>query len=700
MRYRSAGGILVVGTVVFGFLASAQPFQKQVYPFAMLRDGQPVEHPFTGGFYNPAHQFVDIDGDGDVDLFILEMNDGSFSFYRNGGTAQNPQLRFEIPSFTLPVVRDWFRFADIDNNGTMDLLTSGDSVANSVTIYKNTGSAASPQFTLFTRALRDSAHQIVDAQLQCIPALADIDGDGDLDFFSLNPGIGTINFYQNIGTQGIFLLAFRTSRWQNIQICTGCLEAGDNPLHGPGSMYFADVDADNDFDLFYGDLFDPGLFFYRNNGAPCCAQMDSVSGRFPQTDPILTAGFNQPTLVDIDGDGDKDLFISVLPPLQQVDNFWFYRNTGTPLNYHFVLETKNFLQTFDVGLQSSPALVDIDGDGDLDLFVGDLIGRVAFLRNTGTSTFPVFVLEDTAFISNPNQFGYIPQFADLDGDGDYDMVLGHFFGNIEFYRNVGTPTQPQFQRELSFFDSVNVGNQSFAAPAFFDIDNDGDLDLFVGKQDGRIAFFRNGGNAQQWQFVLVTSSFQNINVGANSRPQFVDVDGDGKPDLLAGSRDGGVFYYHNDGPTGNPTFTLVTSSFGGISPMQEVAATCADIDGDGDMDMFVGNYRGGMEFYRNQRLSNAVTPPNGLPLVAELDQNYPNPFNPITHFGFRIVDVGLVILRVYDILGQEVATLVNEVKQPGEYEVMWDASGFASGVYLYQLQAGSVAQTKKLVLLR
>jgi hypothetical protein len=83
-----------------------------------------------------------------------------------------------------------------------------------------------------------------------------------------------------------------------------------------------------------------------------------------------------------------------------------------------------------------------------------------------------------------------------------------------------------------------------------------------------------------------------------------------------------------------------------------------------------------------------------------LDQNYPNPFNPRTEIGFQITDHGLVTLRIYDLLGREVATLINEVKQPGMYAVPWDGSGCASGVYFYRLSTGNFVQTRRFVLLR
>jgi len=113
----------------------------------------------------------------------------------------------------------------------------------------------------------------------------------------------------------------------------------------------------------------------------------------------------------------------------------------------------------------------------------------------------------------------------------------------------------------------------------------------------------------------------------------------------------------------------------------------------------------------------AVNEDKPLPEVFVLEQNYPNPFNPVTHFGFRLPagqagisdfsaaggsasGEGFVSLKVFDVLGRDVATLVNEVKQPGEYMVRWDADGFPSGVYFYRLTAGLFSDTKKLILLK
>lgn len=90
----------------------------------------------------------------------------------------------------------------------------------------------------------------------------------------------------------------------------------------------------------------------------------------------------------------------------------------------------------------------------------------------------------------------------------------------------------------------------------------------------------------------------------------------------------------------------------------------------------------------------------GRPTEYRLHQNYPNPFNPGTTIQYQIPEAGFVTLKVYDLLGNEVAELVNAEKEPGYYEVKFNADKLASGVYLYKLQAGSFSQTKKFSLLK
>jgi hypothetical protein len=95
-----------------------------------------------------------------------------------------------------------------------------------------------------------------------------------------------------------------------------------------------------------------------------------------------------------------------------------------------------------------------------------------------------------------------------------------------------------------------------------------------------------------------------------------------------------------------------------------------------------------------------VTESPMMPMEYRLEQNYPNPFNPETVIRYSLLVTGPVTLKVYDVLGREMATLVDEVKQPGEHRVLWNAGNYSSGVYFYRLQAGSYSGTKRLLLLK
>jgi hypothetical protein len=99
-------------------------------------------------------------------------------------------------------------------------------------------------------------------------------------------------------------------------------------------------------------------------------------------------------------------------------------------------------------------------------------------------------------------------------------------------------------------------------------------------------------------------------------------------------------------------------------------------------------------------LTSAISKTEERPAEFQLYQNYPNPFNPSTTIKFQIPQSSFVTLKIFDLLGREVATLVNEEMKPGSYERQFGGTWLASGVYLYRLQEGSFSQTKKLLLLR
>ena len=162
--------------------------------------------------------------------------------------------------------------------------------------------------------------------------------------------------------------------------------------------------------------------------------------------------------------------------------------------------------------------------------------------------------------------------------------------------------------------------------------------------------------------------------------------------LFAGTYGGGILLSTNSGASWTPAST------GFLLPLYVYALAIAGTN------LVAGTGSGVWSRPLSEMVTSVQRQSTHLPTQFSLDQNYPNPFNPATTMSFVISHQSFVTLKVYDMLGEQVATLVNEVKQPGEYTVRWNAAsatgGLPSGVYFYRLQAGSFTETKKLLLIR
>ncbi len=153
----------------------------------------------------------------------------------------------------------------------------------------------------------------------------------------------------------------------------------------------------------------------------------------------------------------------------------------------------------------------------------------------------------------------------------------------------------------------------------------------------------------------------------------------------------GLYYSIDSGLTWTEIQTQV--SYKGISSIVFAPTPISDV-----YTLYLSTFGDGVLWI--QPLLPGVDDENNLPKDFALFQNYPNPFNPITNIGFRIAEFGFVSLKVYDVLGREVATLVNEEKFPGVYEVEFNASQLSSGIYFYKLQTEAYSLTKKMIYLK
>jgi hypothetical protein len=184
----------------------------------------------------------------------------------------------------------------------------------------------------------------------------------------------------------------------------------------------------------------------------------------------------------------------------------------------------------------SPEFGDLDGDGDMDLLVGDFNGFIQYFENTSSGNNLTFTfIEEVGDIDLSGNS--VPTFGDLDNDGDLDMLIGQLNGSLVYYQNIGSVTQYNFQ--ASTFDDIQVENNS--APELFDVDGDGDLDLMLGSDDEGILDFRNRGSANTFEFQQ-TSNLGLPKIGVNTKPALGDLFELGKIDLISGVSTGGVYH--------------------------------------------------------------------------------------------------------------------------------------------------------------
>jgi hypothetical protein len=426
-----------------------------------------------------------------------------------------------------------------------------------------------------------------------------------------------------------------------------------------------------------------------------------------------------------------------------------------------------------------PALVDIDADGDDDLFTGEYEGKIRFYRTGENIPAPGWTkVTENYFAIEADDYSS-PEFGDVDADGDPDLLVGRKDGKIEFYRNVGSPQSALWNPEYDQLSSVDVAG--YASPSLADIDGDADLDLLVGQTYGKIYFYRNDGTSQVPLWILVTDQFESIDVGWYSFPTLGDLDLDGDLDLLVGNDEGRISFYLNDGSPVEFSFVPWAVLHDSLIVGERSTPTLSDFDSDGDLDLFVGQAAGGLHYYKNLalnsirgRVSDGVNPLLhevvylsgdrndstrtdsaghyefvGLPVgdycvfrepetfqycfsplesdtfdvnfigVTQVEEiresdfpdkpqlwpNYPNPFNPATNITYFVPWDGEVELTVYNLKGEKVKELIHGPQTKGRKSIPWDGEDsrgrpVASGVYFCRLKTTRHSEIIRMVLVK
>jgi len=595
------GGALITGCASTGSLDAADAtsgptFVREVEPFAIVDSlGQAYQLPFQGGFNVPRPQFADMDNDGDQDMFVQEES-GRIIHLENTGSAAAPRYTWRSSAWKGLDTGEWYRIVDLDQDGDMDILT--EERFSYIRYYRNDGTLEEPNFVVAVDTLMDATGTPIFADRQNIPHIVDIDCDGLLDLF-IGRVTGTITRYESVGDDenGVPRFRFVTDRWEDIEI------VGENvSLHGANTMNFADVDLDGDLDLFWGDFFEAGLLLVRNLGSCASPSLRSEPVNWPLNDPVETSGYNAPVLLDVDADDDLDMVFGVLGGAFNAnsttrDNFYLMRQDA---DGNFEAETTRYLYDLDVGSESIVKLWDMDNDGDLDMIVGNKIeptnqktSLMFVFENTGNATAPAFEYKETLdLISTYHQN---PAIADIDADGDLDFLIGKWNKEIAFWRNDGSAADYAFTEVADVYRALTRGQN--AAPALVDLDNDGDYDLVAGEASGSLNYWVNNGTPQEPAFELVSDTWLDIDIGRRSFPTFADMDGDGDQDMIVGSELDGLFLWEN---VGTPeAFQFEERGTLDIDTQAIASPEFADIDGDGDLDLFIGGISGGIMFFRN-----------------------------------------------------------------------------------------------------
>lgn len=552
--------------LLIGIALHAQfPFELQRdLTLPVIEDGEQLGSAWAGGLSSPQFSRIDVDFDGDLDLFLFDRDGNRTLVFLN----QNPEVG-EIEyvysaeySADFPDLRDWVLLRDYNCDGKPDIFTSFQS---SIRVYMNT---STPEDGLSWELAANQLMAEYDfgggpdmLPAICLsidlPSIIDYDGDGDLDIVTFTETAMTMYFFEcqsadngdcesleYVCTNRCYGMAAEGSESNNWTISPDftCSFNVADPRENAGSdgerenerflrhtgstLCSIDFDQNGLLDLVIGDVdYDVLAGLYMEDAVDGQDSTVFVDTTFPGSlddVPVQLHRFPAAYYEDINNDGVNDMIVASNAKFNMDDDrgVWLYINNGENDLPDFELVTKDFLQNdmIDFGRGAYPVMFDHNGDGLRDLVVANkeynldaeeyYPSQLALFENTGTADFPEFTLIDTNYVSIPNALfeSVKATFGDLDGDGDSDLIIGEEHGFMHWYENIAEAGEPASFTELPVdtlrtADGTAIDLGQFATPQLTDVDGDGRIDLIAGEKLGIVNYFRNTGTQQSFSFI-------------------------------------------------------------------------------------------------------------------------------------------------------------------------------------------------------
>ena len=701
---------------------------------------------WAGGMDNPQFATGDLNNDGKPDLVVFDpWANVATRVFLNDGTAGHNHYQY-APKYAVPFntltpysITDYLKLEDYNRDGIPDLITKG--VAG-FTLFKGRYEGNMIAFSYYKELRYNSPSGTINAYSQAsdIPAVADVDGDGDLDFFGYNEDGAIIYFFKNCqvenGMPNDSVIVCKPSncwgafnqgyiRKVTLGIVTGSFSCPTyfnygckGTMHQGNALCMLDIDGDGDMDMLDGNISYPDIQLLingkaQNGGRDSIVAQDTLwqsqAGGRQLLMPYWPAAF----YLDADGDGKKDLLISphASGTSENYKNVAFYKNTGTATVPNFVYQNDTFLidQMLDFGSISYPVLYDYNKDGRPDLFVGSggyyqpngtFKSRIAYFQNNLVGGVTRFDLQTTDFmnISAENVTGTYPAFGDLDNDGKADMVVGHTDGTLSFYKNnaASATVLPVYQSPVPLVNAQGavINRTNSVAPVIYDIDKDGKPDLLMSGEYGAVSLYKNTSTAAgtaSLTFVTDTlgsmrSDVQRFTYGTL---YIGKMDNTGKDYIVIGNSNG-MFRRYQGFETGNVNipYQLIDTIYSNIKLAGRSAAAFADIDADGKYEMIAGNVLGGLNQYKQVLTVDGNTHVGvGTPANTGICSIYPNPVSDKVYVNWDAAFAGNynVKVRLINMTGQ---TILNTEVAGNKGIGILPVDAYPAGIYICVIQAG------------